>query len=111
MSTKNIPHCQKLHRLAARAQHRWAFHAVIVKKGGAVIASGYNHEFMHAETVALNKIWPSKRAGTTVWSVRINKSGSYANGKPCVNCEAYLRKNNVKDVYYTTPEGIKRMKL
>lgn len=102
---------QKLHRLAAQAQHTWAFHAVIVKKGGAVLASGYNHEFIHAETNALNKLWPSKRAGTTVWSVRINRSGSLANGKPCANCEAYLRENKVKAVMYSTPEGMKKLKL
>lgn len=96
----------RLLRLAAKAQHSRSFHAVLVKRGGAVLAAGYNHGHIHAEVMALNQLWPSKRAGTVVWSVRVTRGGRLAMAKPCPRCETYLRANGVKKVVYSSSEGV-----
>lgn len=98
--------------LTKKSKHRWAFHGVIVIKGGAIIAKGSNHDEIHAEVNALNKLWPSKRKHTTVWSIRITPGGKLRSAKPCEECEDYLRDNKVKTVYYSDVDGeIKMMRL
>jgi pyrimidine deaminase RibD-like protein len=95
-----------------KATHRFAFHGVVVERGGAAIASGYNHGDIHAEINALGKLWPSERRGTKVWSIRVTPGGRFASAKPCLDCEGYLRKNGVKAVIYSDADGsIQRMKL
>lgn len=91
--------------IAKRSNHKWAHHAVFVFRGGALLAVGNNKDERHAEVAALNKLWWSKRKGTTVVSVRYTRSGTMAMAKPCPNCEKYLRENGVKTVYYSTDDG------
>jgi hypothetical protein len=55
--------------------------------------------------VALKKLWPSKRQGTTVFSFRLSIEGSLAMAKPCPKCFQYLIDNGVSKVYYSTREG------
>ena len=87
------------------AKHKFAFHGVIVVKGGAIVATGSNHDDRHAEVVALSKLWPSKRKGTTVISVRVRKTGTVGMAKPCQACEQFLRDNGVKKVVYSDACG------
>lgn len=99
-------------RLAFKSGHKWAKHAALVLKGGAVVATGFNHEWNHAEVSALQKLWPNKRRGTTVWSIRLTRTGRLAEAKPCPACDQFLRENGVKAVVYSTQDGrIERMKL
>jgi pyrimidine deaminase RibD-like protein len=99
-------------KLSKRAQHNFAFHAVIVKRAGAVVSTGYNHGNIHAEYAALNQLWPSERRGCRIWSIRITRGGKLAMAKPCCSCEAYLRENGIKAVWYSNGEGrMERMKL
>lgn len=76
-------------------------HATLVIKGGAILAIGYNHDKTHSEIAALNKLWPSKRVGTTIINVRINKRNQLVNSAPCDNCMKYLKKHGVRKVKYT----------
>lgn len=92
-------------KLAKKAQHTFALHAAIVQKGGAVVATGYNHNWVHAETMALGKLWPSQRKGTKVWSIRVTRGGRLANAKPCKDCESYMRRSGVKVVWYSDDTG------
>jgi pyrimidine deaminase RibD-like protein len=100
-----------LRKLIEKSTHRLFFHAVLVERGGAILSSGYNHGKIHAEVNALSKLWPNKRAGTKVWSIRITKSDTLGMAKPCSACEAFLRENGVKTVMYSTPHGFERLKL
>lgn len=87
-----------LRRIASRSTHPMHKHATIVLKGGAVLATGYNHEGRHSEVVALSKLWPSKRRGTTIINLRIKPSGEIGNSSPCPECLAFLRKNGVRKI-------------
>lgn len=99
-------------KLAGRSTHALFHHAAIVLKGGAILSTGYNFGYQHAEIQALQALWPSKRRGTRVWSLRFTKTGRLANAKPCQDCERFLRENGVKVVYYSDQYGdIVKMKL
>jgi deoxycytidylate deaminase len=98
--------------LTQKSRHRQHHHAAQIRRGGSVVASGYNHETRHAEVDALLKLWPSERKGTVVVSVRVTKSGRLSMGKPCEDCEAFLRANGVKAVIYSDFSGkLVKMKL
>jgi deoxycytidylate deaminase len=99
-------------KLAKKARHNYAFHGVIVQRGGAIVATGYNHHIIHAEQNAVNQLWPSERKGCKLWSIRVTKGGKLAMAKPCADCEEYLRRNGIKAVWYSNDAGqIERMKL
>jgi len=87
-------------------------HAAIVLRGGAIVATGYNHDYIHAEVNALGHLWPSKRRGCVVWSLRFTKSGKLVNAKPCSSCETYMREHGIRLVWYSDSLGqIVRMRL
>jgi deoxycytidylate deaminase len=92
-------------RLLPKATHKCHKHAAVVYRGGAIVAMGYNHDEVHAEVSALNKLWPSERRGTRVVSIRMSKGGNLRLAKPCVDCEAYMRANGVKMVIYSDNNG------
>lgn len=92
-------------KLAALSTHPKYFHSALVIKGGAILAYGYNHDGRHAEVVALSKLWPNKRKGVTVLSLRLSVEGGLAMAKPCAKCAAFLAENGVRRVYYSTREG------
>ena len=97
---------QKMARhLATKAKHKCYKHAAIVVRGGAIVATGVNHDELHAEVVALKKLWPSERRGTKVYSLRLRRSDTLGMAKPCAECEAFMRENGVKLVFYTDREG------
>jgi deoxycytidylate deaminase len=99
-------------RLCKRSTHRQHAHAAVVVSGGAIVAMGSNIGNIHAEVHALKQLWPDHRANTKVYSFRFTKSGSWAMAKPCPKCEAYMRANGVKVVYYTDRTGkLVRFKL
>jgi pyrimidine deaminase RibD-like protein len=79
-------------------------HVAVVFKGGSILAIG-NNVSRHAEVAALSKLFPNKRIGTTVLSMRIRKHGSFANGKPCKNCMAFMLANGVKKVMWSDSNG------
>jgi deoxycytidylate deaminase len=96
---------KSLLRLTQKSRHFQFHHAVHVKRGGAVVSSGYNLETRHAEVAALEKLWPSERVGTTVVSIRVTKSGLLSSAKPCKNCMKYLLENGVKKLIYSDFDG------
>lgn len=99
-------------RLATkRSTHKCHRHAALVIRGGAIVATGFNHGETHAEVAALKKLWPSERRGTRVLSVRVRRSGSLGLARPCADCEQFMRENGVKAVEYSTSGGLETMKL
>lgn len=91
--------------LAESSPHPRYRHGAIALKGGSVVGRGYNHHGVHAEHSCLSGIWPNKRKGLTVWVGRITKAGSWADSKPCSECEAMLREAGVRKVVYSTQGG------
>jgi deoxycytidylate deaminase len=93
-------------RLAPKLRERNQLHITIVTRGGAVVAVARNHGTVHAEYAALNKLWPSNRRGTRVYSLRIRKNGRLALAKPCPACQSLIRNSGVRAVYYSTNDGV-----
>lgn len=89
-------------KLALKSTHKQHHHAAILTRGGAIIATGYNHETRHAEMVALGQLFPDNAKGCTLYSFRWRKNGTWGNAKPCSECAKYLV--GVK-VYYTDAGG------
>lgn len=98
-------------RVAERSTHPHHRHASIVLRGGAVVATGYNHDDRHAEIVALSKLWPSKRKGTTVMNLRLTNAGTVGLAKPCGECLAFLLESGVESVKWTTRTGMEEARL
>jgi cytidine deaminase len=92
-------------RLTAKSNHKVFRHCAIIIRGGAIVSSASNHNTTHAEVAALNRLWPSERRGTKVWSIRLTRGGKLGMAKPCPNCLRYLRESGVKVVYYSDSRG------
>lgn len=99
-------------KLCGRSNHKQHYHGAVVVVGGSIVAMGFNHDKTHAEVQALKKLWPDHRKGVKVYSFRFSKGGQWSMAKPCPKCEAFMRENGVKYVYYTTQTGsMERMRL
>lgn len=94
---------------AKKARHRLFKHVAFVVRGGSIIAQGVNHDWVHAEVQALNKLWPSERRGTKVYSMRFTRGGKLTNGKPCEACVRYMKESGVKTVLYSDSSGEMQM--
>lgn len=92
-------------KLCACAKHKQHYHAAIVVKGGAVVSTAYNYNENHAEMNALKKLWPDKRRGVVVYSMRFTKGGKWGIAKPCKRCEKFMKECGVKKVFYTDVNG------
>jgi len=89
----------KFAHIAQRSDHPNYKHCAIVMKGGNILSTGYNKGKKHAEIAALEKLWPDKRKGTTIISLRFTNHG-LSNSMPCKNCRKYLQDNKVTKVQY-----------
>jgi len=94
-------------RVAGLSDHRRFMHSAIVMRGGAIIAIGHNHAERHAEAVALGKLWPSKREGSILLSLRVTKTGRIAMAKPCKECESLCKRNRVRIAWSDREGGIR----
>ena len=99
-------------RLTQKSRHKQHHHAAFVVAGGKIQSVGYNVGKTHAEVKALKQLWPNKRKGTKVYSMRWTKGGKWGMSKPCPRCEAYMREAGVKVVYYVDLDGqMQRIRL
>lgn len=91
--------------------------AVIVGRGGKVIATGFNNHRIghhsscfstHAEINALNKCDRTMLEGARMYVVRLNRQNAEVprNSKPCHDCEIRIKKMirdyGLEKVFYTT---------
>lgn len=91
--------------LAQNSNHDSYWHGAVAMRGGCVVGIGYNHGEKHAEEMALQNIWPNKRKGVKVISVRITRTGRMSMAKPCPKCEAYMKQHGVKSVLWSNHDG------
>ena len=97
---------------AKRSKHRAFFHGCVIVRAGSLVSQGANHDNVHAEIAALQKIWPNKRKGCLAVSIRVTRGGLLAEAKPCLDCQKALKENGIKKVYYSTANRtIELMKL
>jgi len=109
MCNFNLNTAKKVCKKSDNVQH---FHGSFVVVGGRIQAIGYNVGDTHAEIKALQQLWPDKRRGVKVYSMRFRKDGTFGMAKPCPACESYMRANGVKTVFYTDVTGkLVKMKL
>lgn len=73
----------------------------MVVKGGAILSIAVNRNNIHAEVAALKKLWPSKRRGTKVISIRVDRRGRLNIARPCCNCIKYLSDNGIVAIWYS----------
>lgn len=97
-----------LTKAARKSDHRAFQHVAIVQRGGAIVSIAHNYNWTHAEVRALAKLWPSKRVGTRIISLRITKGGKLAMAKPCKACMEYMLQAGVKSVVYSDSSGVLR---
>lgn len=93
-----------IQKIAKKSTHKNYKHVSIILRGGAVLSVGYNHDKIHAERMALAKVWPNKVAGTHLISVRVTKNGM-GNALPCNSCMAVIRIQGVKKITFSNSEG------
>ncbi|MFA5132666.1 MAG: hypothetical protein WC444_05090 [Candidatus Paceibacterota bacterium] len=107
-------------------QIRYHAHFTFVVQDNAIVEVGYNrsadpliyHGYpkygkIHSETDAYRKAKGILNQNKTweVLNVRMSKKGILKNSKPCPCCSAYLRELGCRDVWFTTGNGIAKMRL
>jgi tRNA(Arg) A34 adenosine deaminase TadA len=63
------------------------------------------HATHHAELGCILGVDRKQTTNSTIYVVRVGKSGEYKMSKPCAMCESVLRHVGVKKVFYSTGKG------
>lgn len=100
---------------AQKSSMKIATHGAIVILRNKIVARGYNkysvtlppsYYSIHAEVVAINnalmKVKKSDLRQAKLVVVRLTKEGCLSNSYPCKNCQDYIKKHNIKTVYYSS---------
>lgn len=100
-------------KIAKNSQHKQHYHSCIIVSGNKIIATGYNHKFMHAEIDALRKvvtraIRSGRHQRITLYSFRWRKGGGFGMAKPCDKCYWNMRlakMYTIDALWYTNERG------
>lgn len=89
-------------------------HGSVLIYRGKIVGKGYNSysnsiyndkSSVHAEVSAikdgLKKISTEELKKCELVIIRVNRSGECLNSKPCRNCENFIKKFNIKKVFYS----------
>ncbi len=118
-------------RLAIKEANKSCFKerlGAVISKGKRILGRGFNeinrHQkhwtaswegSLHAEEAALlqavKKHGVAQLHGATIHVVRLSKSDQLALAKPCKHCETLLRNFGIKEVYYSTSDGMEQLVL
>jgi len=120
---------RRLHTDAERKRHNHPhtqfLHWTWITAGGAVVAKGINTKAtppkhygytkpdpnfrptIHAEINALRDLWRRGRPKATLTAInlRLTKTGTMADARPCTRCFDFLKTFGVRTVCYSTPIG------
>jgi len=97
----------------------------VVYRGGNLLSSGFNQmsktnpsacehyefPFPHAEYNAVKSVCSNILRKCSLYVARIDRFGNYAMAKPCCKYQKMLKGFGIKTVYYTTNNGIEKIKL
>ena len=104
-------------KMAHKSSHTRARVGCVIARRSSVIGLGFNdgikthaksnhpYKSIHAEFDAVLSARGADVSGCTAYVCRVLKNGELAMAKPCVHCEAMLRKLGIKEVWYSTDEG------
>jgi hypothetical protein len=78
------------------------FCGVAERSDGAIVVSTNvrNREQIHA-THCENRLLKKCDVGSIIWLVRVLRDGTWANAKPCIQCQTLLKNKRVKKIFYT----------
>lgn len=113
-------------RLALKQATKSGFYrarvGAVIAKGKRILSSGYNHigytkyikraypESVHAEQQAILSLLRRRRlddlVGSTIFVSRIGRLGTPRMARPCSDCEALIWAVGIRQVVYTTNEGV-----
>lgn len=65
-----------------------------------------NMTYLHAEIDCLKSVNKFDINKTTLYILRIDKNGHYANSAPCKGCQEYLNQIKIKRIVYSITKGI-----
>lgn len=94
-------------------------HVSLLIKNGRVIAYGFNNKFRsgkladpifefkgwHSEVDCLLSVHKETIRGAYLYNAAKTKSGRLANSKPCPCCQEFIRKYELKGVFYHDENG------
>lgn len=129
---RDIKFFQVAKSLAATSTHHKASIGAVIVAGRNVIAVGVNgkkshplqrkynsykfkfdrtdqsRHLLHAEIEALvrAKSQMTSLSGASIYVYRLMKNGTTGMARPCIGCLRALRDFKIRDVYYTTNEGL-----
>lgn len=88
--------------------------AVVVGERGKVLATGFNRNVIscrgqlsiHAEVDAISKCNPRDLDGAVLFVIRLSPyleqtTGRLGTSRPCKNCEKYILRRGIKQVFYS----------
>ena len=114
MSKRHQLFLQKAGEIALKSNMQQKHGAIVVYKN-KIIASGYNErcDYMyenfsiHAEVAAISKLFHNKKIleSCDIYVVRIacvTFDNCLKNSKPCKSCTNFIKKHNLRNIYYST---------
>jgi tRNA(Arg) A34 adenosine deaminase TadA len=119
---------ERARRIAEQSTYGAFRHGAILAKGNRVLSQGWNSKDFcqfaerfyhkddgnatrHAEIACIHNVERSILQGSTIFVVRINRTGILRMSKPCPMCQSALRHVGVEKVVYSTNNGIATMRL
>lgn len=100
--------------LAEKSTHNFK-HAALIVKGNKILSYGHNRythgrnvgniNSFHAEECTINKCTFKELKGATMYIARIASYGP-AFSKPCKRCQLVLKSTGVKQVFFSSDDGI-----
>jgi len=113
-------------RHATRAASESVFYrarvGAVIAKGERILSTGHNYigytkwikrpypESVHAEQAAILQLLKKRRlddlVGSTCYVSRIGRDGRTKLSRPCTSCAELIRSVGIKEVVYTTDNGV-----
>lgn len=111
---------------SAKSSHDRVKIGAVIVRGGKVVGKGFNttksHPLQlyynqkagrlapksscHAELAAIINAGRNDLSGATIYVARFDRVGQLANCRPCRACQLALDRAGIKDVKFTTEEGL-----
>ena len=98
---------------ALQSKHDIFKHGCVLTHRNKIVAMGHNTMRFHAEIYTFNQIDLKRyrNRNFTVYVARINRNSDARMSKPCKNCQSFLKKVNINNVFFSTDNGLEKMNL
>lgn len=111
-----MTHLDTARKIANKSTMNFKLAALIVK-GGNIRGVGFNHytrnafpKSTHAEVDAIQNAGDGAN-NATIWVFRFGRNGGLALAKPCKDCIVALNLAGIKEIVYSTKDGLEHTKL